>query len=192
MSTTQDENVEQWITHAKALDMSQNIIQLYPIIKNLHKQFETDIIHIDLERVELLFNEQRNIIRELVNPENPCWHPENPFPINCIANDEEIASIWDRKPPGTEKLVFTQRKIDIEALIKLKNENPLNTILLVCTFYKTMQKEEKVLISEVCTCYMIRLIFPKSPIVEGKKLIDVQHLLTVEPTAILKPNSENI
>lgn len=170
---------EKWLIHAKAQELSSNFIQLYPILESLHNAFKTDIIHMDMSRIGQLFDSQ-GLIRERLNIENPFWTRKNPFPINPVSNDDEILSIWDRKIPGSDQLIFTQRKIDVEALIKLKNENPLNTILIVCTCYKTFQKENRNLTVEVCTCYMIRIIFPT----DEKK--SVQYLLTVEPTLIFK------
>jgi hypothetical protein len=156
MSIAITDPAENWTIHNKSQDMSQNIIQLFPIIKNIHKQFPTDIIHADLMRMELLF-EDGKINKTRINPENPFWSPENPFPINSIANDDEILSIWDRVPPGSGKLIFTQKKTDVQQLIKLKNENSPGTILIVGTFCKTMKAKRKILVSEVCTCYMIEM-----------------------------------
>lgn len=146
-------DTENWNMHKNANDMGLNIIQLFPIIEKLHNQFNTDIIYIDLNNVNLLFNDKGVLINDLTDSKNPFWTQKNPFPINCIANDNEIISIWDRKIPGTEKMIFTQLKYDIEELIKLKNLNPLNTILIVGTFYKTMQ---------ICKLYTIKILKNKN------------------------------
>lgn len=172
--------LEKWITHAKAENMSVNIIQLFPVLKNVHQQYPTDIIHLDFDRMGFLFDEKQNIRKELVNPEHSFWSTQNPFPINSIGNDDEILSIWDRKPSGTNNLIFTQSKTVIQSLIKLKNENPLNTVLIVGVYYQTTTNEKGTMYAEVCTMYMVRMIVPED------KNAEVQFILTVEPTLIMK------
>lgn len=174
--------MEKWIMHAKTKEMSTNIIQLFPIIESIHSYFSNDIICIDMERVKLLFN-NGDLDKNLIDSTNPFWTKTNPFPINSIASDKEILSIWDRIPQGTQKLIFTQNKKDIESLIDLKNKNPLNTILVLCTYFREKKDEKdkdenEKKYTEICTCYMIRLIIDKDK--------NVQFLLTIEPTVIIK------
>jgi hypothetical protein len=187
-----EEFQEKWIIHTKAEEMSVNIIQMWPIVKNIHAQFNTDIIHLDFDLMGYLFDQNGKLIKEKANPLHPCWTSQTPFPVNSISNDDEILSIWDRIPKGSEKTIFTQRKDDVKAMIDLKNKNPLNTVLLACIYSKFSEKEKQengeskkvTLYSEVCTMYMIRTIISQNPTVGGKR--EVEFLLTVEPTVIMK------
>ncbi|HXT82920.1 MAG TPA: hypothetical protein VN704_00985 [Verrucomicrobiae bacterium] len=151
-------NVETWVISDKTgfsekFDLSGQIMGIFPIIKSLHERFPTDILHLDLQRIHLLFDENGKVISErLIIDKNPFWHAKNPFPINSIDSDQEILSIWDRKVPGTANFIFTQLGDDIQKLIDIKNKDS-NTVLLVCQFMRIFSG----VAVECCNCYMIKM-----------------------------------
>lgn len=182
--TTPQGSVEKWNVHFKCQEFSQLFIELWPLLQKLNSQYPTDITYIDFSRIQHCFDpNSKRLDPKKVNNQHPFWTEDNPFPINSISSDEEILSIWDRKPPGSQNLIFTQLKSEVALMIAMKNQKPSETMLVVGHYIKEVRIEgkEKVQYPSVVVCFMIRKVKVKPTPDEP---VEDQIVLSVEPTMI--------
>src|ERR1700744_285303 len=130
--TTEIGNIEKWNIHLKAKDVSQFIIDMWPIIKEVHKTYPNDIFTIMFSRIHHLYEkdhgfecepDKRKLDMQKINNQHPFWTETNPFPINCTAEDDQILTLWQKKTQESKDFVLTQLEWEIQAMIKMKNKN---------------------------------------------------------------------
>lgn len=136
--------VEKWNIHVKAEQFSQIFVELWPLLERIHQDYPKDIFYIDISRLHHFFDPQtKRLNPKRVYNQDPFWTPDNPFPINSISSDEEILSIWDRKPAGSEHIIFTQMKREVAAMVAMKNLDPANTILVAGFYIQEVKLDEQ-------------------------------------------------
>lgn len=174
---------EKWNIHSKAELLAGAVINIWPMIEGFHQMNIKDIIYVDLSRIHHLVNSEGKIIKERFNTKNPFWTPTNPFPINSISSDEEVLSIWDRKVQGSQNIILTQLKKDVELLIAIKNKSPQNTTLVVVNYVKEVTIEQAInpKYPRVATCLMIQKVTTKPT---EQEPYETQMVLTPEPVII--------
>src|SRR4051812_14527725 len=59
-------------------------------LKNIHDDYPTDILQLDLARFPLMVDEKNKIKPDLKKLNNPFWTLDNPYPINSLSNDEGL------------------------------------------------------------------------------------------------------
>ena len=174
-------NMEKWNIHLKAEPVSKVLIDLWPLIKHLHKEYPKDIIYVDFSRVHHFYDPvEKTIKASRVNNQDPFWTKENPFPLNCISNDAEVLSIWDLKK-GVTKSFKHQKYWEVQAMIAMKNGNPEKTVIIVGEYIHGIQKGEETVELPFITCYMVKHIKIKPT---AEEPIEDQLVLTVEPTVV--------
>jgi hypothetical protein len=125
----------------------QWFMKAWPWLKNIHEEYPTDILQLDLARFPLMLDDKGKIKKDLKKINNPFWTPDNPYPINSIAADDGVLEFIDM-PKTEQKHIMIQNRADIVQLIKEKNENP-ESVILVAAQYITSSEPEKALLGKV-------------------------------------------
>ena len=147
---------EEWLIHPKVPDLeSQIIIQLWPFIESNHQIHPQDIIWVDANRIHLMFDKGK-LDPKLCNFQHPKWSNQNPIPVNSIFDDHQVIEIWERKIPGSEKLIHTQQLEDIKTMLTEKNKYK-NVILVAYQGPRFHPKNNKIQLQTV-VCYKITLL----------------------------------
>jgi hypothetical protein len=147
--------VEKWMAGEKVPgNITQVIIQLWPIIKQHQTKYPNDIFWIDMNRSHLIFNKNGKLILERCDPNHSMWK-KTPIPINFINNDQQIVDLWKRVTPGSEKAIHIQNLKDVQKMLNIKNKH-LNVTLVCVHSYK--QHSTKNIGVETLTCYQISVL----------------------------------
>ena len=124
--------MEQWICHNSCKARETNTIMgSWPLIKILHQKFPEDCIFVDLERVRLLFDEDGVPIQERFDSDNEFWTVDNPLPVNSIADNQEVLELWNDPVFKPGETLFRQTQEDVEWMMKIREQNPKTTILVI-------------------------------------------------------------
>jgi hypothetical protein len=174
------DNVQKWNIHIKADNVKTIFQEMWPYICTIHKQYPNDVLFMDISRIHHFYVNGK-VDSSRINNTNSFWTKENPFPFNSFTNDDEILSIWKREMPGTKNIIFTQLMWQIEAMIKLKNKSPENTVLVLGEYIREVKTGDEVKYPTIMTLYMLQYVKVK---INPDEPFENQMVLTVEPTMI--------
>jgi len=131
--------MEEWIIHEDCdLDNSVKVINVWPVVKELHKRYPNDCVFIDLSRVGLLFNEHGEPVMERWDSQNEFWTASNPLPINSIADSQEVVSLWNEPIFTKQEALLRQTQDYVSWMAKIRDRYPETTTMVVCQSVETI------------------------------------------------------
>lgn len=130
------------------------IIQAWDWLNNIHKSYENDILQIDLSRFPLLLNKKGRIRQDRKRVSDPFWTKDNPYPINSLTSDESIYEFMETNKTH----IMIQTRDDITDLLKIKNEDPKNNVILITQYICSKDTLDDVSFQRaVAVCFIIRI-----------------------------------
>jgi len=196
----ENREMENWAVHPDCPQhVAEWLLRLLPFIKQIDNAYH-ETIFVDLTRVNLLFDDKMEPLKERWDSENPFWSLENPLPINSIGDDQELLALWPAKGMISDdaQIIFQQSLDDAKFILNVRSEHTKRNIVVACQDTVALEvpvadDSPKIIKVPTLTLYMIQIVSMPT-----KKI--THYVLTTEPNSQInwycrnccKRNSSNL